>query len=162
MNVVLVSQLVFLLAVANGTPVLAKRLLGDFLARPIDGGARLADGRPLFGSSKTWRGALLALAATTLLAPLVGQPPFVGAMLGAGAMAGDLLSSYAKRRLGRPPSSRALGLDQIPEALLPLLAVRPMTQADLLDISIAVAAFFVGSLVLSRLLFELHVREQPF
>lgn len=162
MNAVLVSQLLLLLAVANGTPVVAKRLFGGFLARPIDGGALHADGRPLFGASKTWRGVILAISATTLCAPLIGQPASVGALVGAGAMAGDLLSSFTKRRMARPVSSRAIGLDQIPEALLPLLAVWPLTRAGLLEIFVVVAAFFVGSLILSRLLFKLNVREQPF
>lgn len=162
MNAVLIFQFLFLIAVANGTPVLAKRLLGDFFARPVDGGARHADGRPLFGASKTWRGVISAILATTLCAPVIGQPAAIGAMVGAGAMAGDLLSSFAKRRMARPVSSRAPGLDQIPESLLPLLAVRLLTPLNSFEIVVIVAAFFLGGQILSRLLFELHIREQPF
>jgi hypothetical protein len=38
------------------------------------------------------------------------------------AMLGDLFSGFVKRRLGMGPSDKALGLDYVPESLLPLLA----------------------------------------
>jgi hypothetical protein len=162
MSLALVSQLLLLVIVANGAPVLAKRFLGDAFSRPIDGGALHADGRPLLGASKTWRGVILAVSATAFCALLVGQPALVGALVGVGAMAGDLLSSYVKRRLGRPVSSRASGLDQIPEALVPLLAVLPLTSLTFTEIVVIVAVFFFAGVILSRLLFELRVRDQPF
>jgi len=56
MDVLLIVQLLALLVVANGTPVIVEKFLGKFLAFPIDGGATFADGKPVFGSSKTLRG----------------------------------------------------------------------------------------------------------
>jgi hypothetical protein len=41
---------------ANGTPVLAKKILGERLAYPVDGGGEFVDDRPLLGRSKTIRG----------------------------------------------------------------------------------------------------------
>ena len=41
--------------------------------------------------------------------------------LAVGAMAGDLVSSFMKRRLRLKSEAQAVGLDQIPEVLLPLL-----------------------------------------
>ena len=61
-----------LLGLANGTPVIAKKILGTILARPLDGGMNLADGQPLFGDSKTIRGVVLSIIVTTLGAPLIG------------------------------------------------------------------------------------------
>ena len=78
------------------------------------------------------------------------------------AMAGDLFSSFVKRRLGLPPSSRALGLDQIPESLLPLLVCRQSLSLTALDIGLAVAIFFVGELGISRLLYKAHLRDEPY
>ena len=46
MQPLLLLELLILLAVANGTPVIAKRILGDRLARPLDGGALFFDGKP--------------------------------------------------------------------------------------------------------------------
>jgi CDP-2,3-bis-(O-geranylgeranyl)-sn-glycerol synthase len=162
MDVILVLQLSMLLVVANGAPVLAKRLFGKASARPVDGGAAFLDGRPLFGAAKTWRGITVSILATSVCAPLVGLPLWVGAAIGAGAMAGDLLSSFVKRRMARPVSSRALALDQVPEALVPLLLLREALALGLAEIAVAVAIFFIGSLGLSRLMFDLKVREQPF
>ena len=68
MQPVLVLELLILLAVANGTPVVAKRLFGGAFAQPLDGGALFADGRPWFGPSKTIRGVVLATLATTAAA----------------------------------------------------------------------------------------------
>ena len=64
-------QLLFLLFVANGAPVLATRVLDTAGDHPIDGGRRFLDGRPLFGPSKTWRGLGVALLASTLAALLL-------------------------------------------------------------------------------------------
>ena len=47
------------------------RILGDGFAAPLDGGLTLADGRPLFGPSKTVRGFVLAILATAISAALL-------------------------------------------------------------------------------------------
>ena len=158
----LVLQLLILLTLANGTPVVAKKLLGARFAWPLDGGAQFLDGRPLFGTSKTWRGLLLAVLVTAVGAPLVGLGWRVGLLVGSAGMAGDLASSFLKRRFGRAPSSQALGLDQIPESLLPLLACRVLLPVTLADLAAGTAIFFVGELLLSRLLYRLRLRDRPY
>lgn len=162
MQAVLLLRLLALLAVANGTPLFAKKLFGDLLAYPVDGGWRFLDGRRLFGPSKTVRGVVLAVALTAAAAPWLGIDAPIGAVLGAAAMAGDLFSSFCKRRAALPSSARATGLDQIPEALLPLLLAGIWLGLSGLFIAIGVAAFFIGEIVLSRLLHQLHLREQPY
>jgi hypothetical protein len=77
-------------------------------------------------------------------------------------MSGDLLSSFIKRRLELPPSSQALGLDQIPESFLPLLACSFILPLAVTDILIGTVLFIVGELLLSRLLFKLRVRDRPY
>jgi hypothetical protein len=57
-------------------------------------------------------------------------------------MAGDLFSSFLKRRLNLPPSSPALGLDQVPESLFPLLACRYSLPLTPIDIVFGVGIFF--------------------
>jgi len=128
----------------------------------LDAGMNFFDGRPVFGPTKTVRGVLVSVAATTAAAPLLGIAWWLGALIGASAMAGDLLSSFVKRRLNRPPSSRALGLDHIPESLLPLLACQALLKLTAADIAIVVAAFFAGAIVLSRLLYRLGLRDEPY
>src|SRR5271169_7192818 len=55
-----VLRLLLLLFLANGTPVMVKRILGNRWSYPLDGGHEFVDGRPLFGRSKTIRGVTLA------------------------------------------------------------------------------------------------------
>lgn len=148
--------------VANGAPILARRLLGRRLGWPLDGGLVLADGQRLLGKSKTLRGVVSALLLTPLAALALGETAWLGALIAAGAMAGDSLSSFLKRRLGRAPSSQALGLDQIPEALLPLLLVRGWRELDGLTLIGLVVAFLVLELLLSKLLYRLRIRRRPY
>jgi hypothetical protein len=92
----------------------------------------------------------------------MGLPWQLGALVAALAIAGDLFSSFVMRRLGLPSSSMAIGLDQIPESLFPLLAARLFVPVSFLDVVVGVAIFFAGELVLSRILFHLNLRDRPY
>lgn len=158
----LIGQLLALLGFANGTPLMVKKVLGPVLARPIDGGAVLTDGQPLFGASKTIRGVASSLALTALAAPVVGLSWKIGFVVSASAMGGDLFSSFAKRRMKLEASSMALGLDQVPESFLPALACRPLLHLSGLDIMFVTALFFCLELILSRALYTLNLRDRPY
>jgi hypothetical protein len=162
MHLLAILQVMVLLTVANGVPVIAKKLLGSKFAWPLDCGVAFIDRRPLLGASKTIRGIVLSIVVTTAAAPLLGLAPTIGAVVAATAMAGDLFSSFVKRRLALTPSSRAVGLDQIPESLFPLLACRAALSLSAIDIALGVALFFVGEIVLSRLLYKAHLRDEPY
>jgi CDP-2,3-bis-(O-geranylgeranyl)-sn-glycerol synthase len=162
MQPVVICQLLVLLMLANGTPVIAKKVFGDRYSYPLDCNLRFADGRPLFGRSKTFRGLALAVVATIAGAPLIGLSWKTGLLVGSLAMVGDLFSSFSKRRLNLPSSSRASGLDQIPESLFPLLACRQLMALAPIDIAVTVAVFFVGEVVLSRVLFAFRLRDRPY
>ena len=157
----LLLQLLILLVVANGTAVVAKKLFGGAFARPLDGGALFVDGQPLFGPSKTIRGIVVSMLATSICAVLMGLGWKVGTLIATLAMTGDLFSSFVKRRLHLASSSMALGLDHIPESLFPLLASRLLLPLSVLDIVAGVTIFVIGALVLSPLLFKLNLRDEP-
>jgi CDP-2,3-bis-(O-geranylgeranyl)-sn-glycerol synthase len=158
----LIVELLVLLTVANGTPVVVKKLFGDFLAYPLDGGRTFLDGRPLFGSAKTIRGIVASIVTTAASAPLIGVRFTTGLVVAVSAMGGDLLSSFVKRRMGYAASGRTLGIDQIPESLLPAVICKDLLELSLADIVFVVALFFLGEIVLSRILFRLHIRDQPY
>ena len=162
MHYVLIIQLICLLAVANTAPLIAKLVLRNRLEYPLDCNVTFLDGRPLFGKSKTMRGIVASLAMTVAFAPIVGLAWMIGLVVGITAMAGDLLSSFLKRRLNLPPSSKATGLDQVPESLIPLLACRTWVDLSAADIATAVCVFFVGEVVLARLFYALKLRDQPY
>ena len=157
-----ILQLLVLLMLANGTPVIAKKIFGERFAYPLDGGFKFLDGRALFGQSKTLRGVVLAVLVTTAGAPLIGIDWGIGALVGSLAMVGDLASSFLKRRMALPPSSRASGLDQLPEALFPLLACRNPLSLTMADIGITAVLFFVGEVLLSRVFYAFRLRDRPY
>ena len=86
---------------------------------PMDGGRNFTDGRRLFGEGKTWRGFIIGIAAGVLmgivqiiLQSLLGWyvlPPMTLLavfLLATGALLGDLVKSFAKRRLGKESGTK--------------------------------------------------------
>ncbi len=154
--------LLILLIVANGAPIIARKLLLDVAACPLDCGRNFLDGKPLFGISKTVRGLISSLLCTALAAPLLGLSVSIGLTIAVGAMLGDLLSSFIKRRLSIAPSRMALGLDQIPESLIPLLLVQSQLNLCAEMIVLIVVLFLILELILSRILFYMGIRDKPY
>jgi CDP-diglyceride synthetase len=157
-----IFQALLLLIAANGAPVITSKLLGNRLARPMDNGLKLSDGYRLFGDSKTWRGLFSALFLTTAVAILWGLEPITGVLFGALTMTGDLLTSFIKRRRGNVESSRARGLDAVPESLLPLCLLKDALALNFIDITLIVGLFFLIEEFVSPVLYRLHIRNQPY
>jgi CDP-2,3-bis-(O-geranylgeranyl)-sn-glycerol synthase len=151
-----------LLAAANTAPLLAKRWLGERWRWPLDAGRLFVDGRPWLGPSKTWRGMVAAIVATTMAARILGLDAGTGAVVGFGAMAGDSLSSFLKRRMGVESGGKATGLDQIPEALLPLLLAQPALGLGGTQVLVVTALFFALEMPLARLFHRFGLRDQPY
>lgn len=162
MNLWAILQSLLILAFANYAPVVAQKVFGSRFACPLDGGMNFYDKHAIFGPSKTIRGIVASIAAASAGALIVGVGPDVGAVMAAAAMTGDLFSSFVKRRLNFPPSSQAMGLDQVPESLLPLLVGRHALSLSIFDILLGVSIFFVGEILLARLFYRLGLREQPY
>ena len=99
---------------------------------------------------------------TSAFAPILGFDWIDGFIIASAAMIGDLSSSFLKRRLNLPPSSRATGIDQVPECLLPAIAVRSTLGLTAFDVISVVIVFFAGELLLSRLLFNWNIRDRPY
>jgi hypothetical protein len=161
MHASLLLQLLILLVVANGAAVGAKKLFGAAFAGPLDGGALFLDGQPVFGPSKTTRGIVMSVLATSVCGALIGLGWEIGALIATFAMTGDLVSSFLKRRLHLASSSMAIGLDHIPESLFPLVASQLLLPLSIRDIVAGTTIFVVGALILSPLLFRLNVRDEP-
>jgi len=127
-------------------------MLPDRLLAPVDCGLDFVDGRRLFGPRKTVLGLLSAATATTLMGLMLDVSWQIGLLIATGAMVGDLLSSFVKRRFGVAPHGVALGLDQLPEALLPLLLVKTQFALNGWDIVMIMATFCVAEWCLSYLI----------
>jgi len=121
MNFLSLLLLVLPAYVANSIPVVFGR------GARVDRGALFYDKRPVFGEGKTWRGLFSGIAFGTLSAiPLAAVFPneflpflnydqkiFFAFALSAGAMAGDLLGSFIKRRQGIKSGEPSFLLDQL-------------------------------------------------
>ena len=104
--------------VANAAPVVvarACRLRGEL--HPLDGGLVVWDGRRLFGENKTVEGFVGGLAGGSLASALLElfklHTVWEGFVLSMGALLGDLLGAFIKRRLGLAPGAPAPLLDQL-------------------------------------------------
>lgn len=125
-----VQLLLFILPayVANGVPVL-------FSGRtPIDLGQTHDDGHRWFGPGKTFRGFVAGTVVGTLCGVLLSwywpdALPFLkfeekaglSFLLAFGAMSGDLIGSFLKRRMKVPSGGKIRFLDQIPFVLVALV-----------------------------------------
>ncbi|HDI12493.1 MAG: CDP-2,3-bis-(O-geranylgeranyl)-sn-glycerol synthase [Hadesarchaea archaeon] len=112
--------------VANATPV----ILGG--GSPLDGGKKLKDGRPIFGPGKTIRGFMAGVIAGSAMGGLEGVVEqshiyfLLGFLLSLGALVGDLLGSFIKRRLNIPRGRPAPILDQIGFVVFALVFASPV------------------------------------
>lgn len=155
-------------AVVLHAPVLRYDLLKR-LKRPISD--------RLFGSNKTWRGALVmftgVFVATGVFWPLMPDEldswPLAGALIGAGTVLGELPNSFLKRRLGIGPGERRVtpgGIalvvydqaDFVPAIAIALLPIWTMPLDTLLLGFVAVAAVHF---VVNVIGYAIGARDQP-
>jgi uncharacterized protein len=118
-------KLLILLWAVNFSPACLAVFLEGKWNTPLDRGRLFLDGKPVFGPHKTVRGVLGGCGAGLAAAVLLGLPAWAGLCAGALSMAGDLLSSFLKRRLSLLSGDVAPILDQAPEAMLPFLVLAP-------------------------------------
>jgi len=140
-----------LIIVANSVPWLAGRMLSRHWTTPLDCGLVLRDGMRLFGDHKTWRGLTAGSLAAGLVAMLLGFGLLFGVAFGALSLLGDALSSSIKRRLGMRPGASVPGLDQLPEALLPLFFFAPFLHLNWLASAVITLVFMLLDMLFTRL-----------
>jgi CDP-2,3-bis-(O-geranylgeranyl)-sn-glycerol synthase len=103
-----------------------------------------------------------SLVGTLLAGALVGLSWKISLIMSLLAMVGDCLSSFVKRRLGYPSEAKALGLDQIPESLFPMLGLWNVLNLSVLGLGLTVVIFVFAELVLSPIGHKLHIRKHPY
>jgi len=98
---------------ANSTPV----IFGGGV--PVDFGMKLWDRRRIFGDGKTWRGLfagfIFGTAAGFVVASYKASADYflLAPLLAGGALIGDLLGSFIKRRMGMKQGHPSLFMDQL-------------------------------------------------
>lgn len=131
-----------LLIAANASPVLVAKVLRTE-SLPLDFGYVMPDGERLFGSHKTWRGLLFGTSLTEIVAAFFGLPPWLGIQFALLSLGADAASSAIKRRLHLKPGAEILGLDQLGEALLPLVVLATPLALEKYEIALTAVTFIV-------------------
>jgi len=162
----LIAQALYLILpayCANAIPV----LFGGGL--PMDFGKKFIDGKPLFGAHKTFRGFFSGLFIGTLIGIVqsslpIFQPPqiFLGFILSLGALTGDLVHSFIKRRLNLPPGASfpvADQLDFVIGALLFSLFISPPSLPVALVILVVTPPIHLST---NYIAYRLGVKKEPF
>jgi len=119
--------------IANATPV----VLGG--GGSLDGGRNWVDGKPLFGDHKTIRGTLSGLAAGFIIG-LLQRSLVRGALLSVGAIGGDLIVSFFKRRFNLTPGALLPLAAQMGFLVFAVLRVRLAEPAPTWDRAIGILA----------------------
>jgi len=117
----------------------------------VDGGLTFADGTRALGDHKTWRGVAAGTLACGIAAPLLHYDFALGLAFGLLALFADAASSFVKRRLRLKPGAEVPGVDQLPEALLPILLLSAPLGVTLLEAAAIAAAFLILDIAFTRL-----------
>lgn len=162
------SLLVYLPAmIANMAPVFATKYnIIPWLNRPLDFGIQWKGAR-LLGAHKTIRGIIIAVCAGAITGSVEAAAMhqkisfgfFIGAVFGFGAMAGDAMKSFFKRRL-----RIASGVSWIPFDQIDFVIGATVAGIFFTPISIQIfifAIFFIGcaSYVVSYIGIALHIKK---
>ncbi|WP_319574992.1 CDP-archaeol synthase [uncultured Desulfobacter sp.] len=160
---ILIANLKFLILLwgINLTPVLLAYLMEEKWDTPVDGCMQFRDGRPLLGNHKTVRGVVGGILAGGAGALILNLPLWVGVLIGMLSMAGDLLNSFIKRRLGKTEGQEFPVMDQLLEGALPLVVLVLLAQVSLAGgiflLLIFIATAHAGANFLNQVL-----RAEPF
>jgi CDP-2,3-bis-(O-geranylgeranyl)-sn-glycerol synthase len=140
---------------ANAAPV----ALGG--GPPLDGGEKWLDGKPFLGSHKTLRGCIVGVLAGLLIGFLQGNV-LAGVTQGFGAILGDLLSSFLKRRWDLAPGASAPVLDQLDFIVVAIILSQPFTRATLQEMVIIILVTIPIHYLSNYLSWMLKMKEHPW
>lgn len=115
-------------------------------------------------------GVVVALATTAMQAAAdapgalvdYGRWPWLGLAFGLGAMSGDCIKSYFKRRRGVAPGSPWVPFDQLDFVAGSLLLVGPAAGLRMSDILVILAISFVGDIAINRIACRLGIKDSPW
>ncbi|HSH18295.1 MAG TPA: CDP-archaeol synthase [Candidatus Saccharimonadales bacterium] len=168
--------------IANGAPLLAARmpLIQKWNTR-LDFGKRF-HGRPLLGSHKTWRGLVSGMVVATVVLWLqqlfaahfnwtslftggIDYPALptliLGPLFGLGALGGDAIESFFKRRRGTRSGGSWVPFDQIDYIIGAVLVSLPFVVLTMRQYVLIFVIWFLMHLAGSYVGWRIGLKEQP-
>ena len=149
---------------ANMTPVFARQI--KILDWPIN--------EKLFGSHKTWRGMIFGIIAAILISFIQLQLQLdiqlynynswflFGFLMGAGALLGDLIKSFFKRRAGIKPGQRWIPFDQMDFIFGAIIFSAPLFFVGFINSLVAITLTFFLHVATNHAAFYLKIRKEKW
>lgn len=163
---------------ANGAALLSRRVkILKPLAIPVDLEKRWFDGRRVIGNSKTIRGFIFGILAAVLSAVIIfyasehfainiftslNYSILIGAVLGFGALLGDTVKSFFKRRIGLGVGKNLIFFDQIDFLLGALVISLPFDRFPIRFILVVIAATFTVHIISNIVAFYMRIKRVPW
>jgi CDP-2,3-bis-(O-geranylgeranyl)-sn-glycerol synthase len=161
--VLIADSMVYILPAytANAAPV----IFGG--GRPLDSGKIYKDGRPILGSHKTFRGFFAGIIVGTLVGIGLSflsknQSPSLGFTLSFGAIMGDLMGAFLKRRLELEPGALLPVVDQVDFVIGAIVFSLPITAPSLNMVLIILILTLPVHFLTNLIAYFLHLKERPW
>ena len=162
---------------ANMAPVIVK---GSFksLKIPLDFNKKI-NKKPIFGENKTFRGLIFGVLFAVIIAYLqfllynnniladiaiidYSNWLLIGFLLGSGAIFGDLVESYVKRRMDYKPGKPFVPFDQIDFVIGALIFIYPLVILSLDKIMIILFLSFILHIIVNHIAFYMNIRREKW
>ena len=161
---------------ANMAPVMVKKI--DLFAFPIDFNKKI-NNRPVLGKNKTFRGLIFGVIFSIVVAYaqfLLYSVDFFknvsffsyqnwflfGFLMGLGALTGDLIKSFFKRRLGIKPGAKFIPFDQTDFVIGALIFIAPIFDLTLKIFFVSLLLSFALDIMVNHLAFYLKIRNEKW
>lgn len=159
-------------------PVMCKNLLKSW-AVPIDAN-KTWNGKPIFGKHKTWRGLLLGSLFGVIIFfiqqklyifpffqsySLVNYSEtsiFLGFLLGFGAVFGDLIKSFLKRRVNIASGKSWIPFDQIDYTIGAIACAAPIYFVGWLESIYGVLIYFILHVIINHIAYYTKIRGEKW
>ena len=161
---------------ANMAPVIVKRI--DFLAFPVDFSKTLGK-KPILGKNKTFRGLIFGIVFAIIISYLqflmqnagffrsisfadYKNWALLGFLMGLGALTGDLVKSFFKRRLSINPGEKFIPFDQTDFVIGALIFIIPVFALNLKIFFTCLILSLVLHIVVNHIAFYLKIRNEKW
>ena len=161
---------------ANMAPVLVKKI--NLFVFPVDFGKKISNKR-LLGKNKTFRGlffgVIFAVAVAYAQFLLYGLENFraislysydnwlfFGFLMGLGALSGDLVKSFFKRRVGISPGDKFIPFDQVDFVIFSLAFIMPIFSLSINMFIASLLISFLLHIIVNHAAFYLNIRKEKW